>query len=63
MCALQAHTRRMFIHASEVDDEGQPHADNIRIMGLQLDNYVPAGDNCAQSSSWYGELCWGWTGT
>lgn len=44
----------MFIHASEIDSRGEPVKDNIQIMGLQLPNYVPVGDQCATSSSWEG---------
>eukprot|EP00887_Chlorella_sp_A99_P004671 scaffold4.g4671.t1 len=40
-CSLQAQTRRMFIHASEIDSQDMPLKDNIQVMGLQLDNYVP----------------------
>lgn len=56
-CSLQSTTRRMFIHAAEVDQgsEGEPLQDNICVMGLQLDNYVPAGDRCSKSTSWEGE--------
>ncbi|KAI7842411.1 hypothetical protein COHA_004050 [Chlorella ohadii] len=55
-CALQAATRRMFVHACEVDGSGEPLQDNIQIMGLQLDNYVPAGDDLHRrhGGSWEG---------
>ena len=53
-CAFQAPTKRVFIHASEIDSQGEPVKDNIQIMGLQLPNYVPAGDQCANSSGWDG---------
>ncbi|KAI3438429.1 hypothetical protein D9Q98_000860 [Chlorella vulgaris] len=57
-CSLQSTTRRMFIHAAEVDQgsEGEPLQDNICVMGLQLDNYVPAGDRCSKSTSWEGVI-------
>lgn len=53
-CAFQAATKRVFIHASEMDSRGEPVKDNIQIMGLQLPNYVPAGDQCTNSSAWEG---------
>lgn len=56
-CSLHPTTRRMFIHASEVEaGSGLPEAGNMCVMGLQQDNYVPAGDAVASSSSWQGEL-------
>ena len=61
-CAFQAATKRVFIHASEIDSRGEPVKDNMQIMGLQLPNYVPAGDQCAtsSSSSWDGGWVQAW---
>ncbi|PRW58833.1 hydrolase [Chlorella sorokiniana] len=57
-CALQAATRRMFVHACEVDGAGEPLQDNIQIMGVQLDNYVAAGDEVHRRTggSWEGVM-------
>lgn len=39
-CSLQAATDRLFVHACELADNGEPVSDNIQVMGLQLGNYV-----------------------
>jgi hypothetical protein len=55
-CSLHPTTNRMFIHAAEVEaGSGEPEAGNMCVMGLQLDNYVPAGDGVARSTSWQGD--------
>lgn len=45
-CSLQVTTKRMFIHASE---EGNQN--NVCVLGLQLDNYVP-DPTILKSNSW-----------
>lgn len=58
-CALQSATRRVFIHASELTTGGDPIPDNIQIMGLQLDNYVPDVSKC-KGATWEGESLADW---
>lgn len=41
-CALQAATRRMFVHACEVDDAGEPLQDNIQVGGRGLNMFIAA---------------------
>ncbi|GLI63437.1 hypothetical protein VaNZ11_006328, partial [Volvox africanus] len=45
-CSLQGRTKRMFIHASEENNLA-----NIRVLGLQLENYV-SHPNTLASNSW-----------
>ncbi|GFR44513.1 hypothetical protein Agub_g5779, partial [Astrephomene gubernaculifera] len=49
-CSLQARSKRMYIHASEENNQG-----NTCVLGLQLDNYVP--DTAPlRSNRWTGVL-------
>lgn len=51
-CALQAATGRLFVHASELEENGVPKPSNIQVLGLQLLNYV--NTDREDSSSWEG---------
>jgi hypothetical protein len=51
-CALQAATGRLFVHASELDENGVPKPSNIQVLGLQLLNYVDTDRE--DKSSWEG---------
>lgn len=55
-CSLHPSNRRMFVHACELDSNGEPRPDNIQILGVQLPRYVPADDaDVSQAASWDGE--------
>ncbi|EFJ49940.1 hypothetical protein VOLCADRAFT_89453 [Volvox carteri f. nagariensis] len=45
-CSLQARTKRMLIHCSE-----ENYVNNICVLGLQLENYVP-NPEALKSNSW-----------
>jgi hypothetical protein len=51
-CSLQAATDRLFVHASELTLDGEPMADNIQVMGLQMGNYVDL--EACKESTWEG---------
>ena len=51
-CSLQDATKKMFIHASELDLEHMPKHDNIQVLGLLMLNYVDP-EKC-DSISWDG---------
>lgn len=49
-CSLQSQSKRMFVHASE-----EHNINNIQILGLQLENYVPDTSKL-KSNQWSGVI-------
>lgn len=54
-CSLQASTNRMFIHAAEINTNGELVESNIQVLGLQLENYV-VPSRLSETNTWEGVI-------
>ena len=55
-CVLHEQSGRMFVHATEISSDNTPIADNVQVLGLQVDRYCHAKPPQG-ALSWAGAFC------